>query len=257
MSASIASSLGHPIGIVTERSQELESFLTALATEAYTASAGAPAFQYHPSFTDPVLGSPLRPGSGSRSELRSCALDEVIRNSYYSVQEPFETFCHPSYSPAVGGNSCDSSPFPTCLGLDVPADPKLVEPAKTPPSGHSGEFHAVPRPVYQGHKCRHSAQRLGDQETHGHICRYTCPAANCRKCFAGYSERNRHIRSRHRPPTLGCRKCDYRQSRKDVFREHCKKRHPGEVIEDLLIRLVQVGRRPYEPATSLRTGGNN
>jgi hypothetical protein len=252
--APIPSCLGFPIDLVTEQSPEMDSFFTAPATETNTTSEGAPTSQYHlsRSRTVAVLGSPLLPVY--RSEL---PLDDVIRSSYYSVssQEPSEIYCHSNYFPP---SEVDSSSFPTCPGPDVLAeatDPKPAEPWETPPHSESQGVH---RPVHHGHKCGHSSQRIGDQETHDYLCRYSCPVADCGKCFSGQSERNRHIRSKHRPPTLGCRKCSYRQSRKDVFREHCKKRHPGELIEDLLVRLAQVSRRAYKPETGLRTAcGNN
>jgi hypothetical protein len=218
------------------------------ATDANTTSAGpvgAPAFQYYPSrsHTVPIFGSPSLPVYRDRSEL---PLDDVTRSSYYSTVsfQPSEIFCH------FPRAEDDSPPFPTCPGLDVLAeatDPKLAEPFETPPHSESQGVHL---PVHHRHKCGHSAQRIGDQETHDHRCRYSCPITDCGKCFSGQSERNRHIRSKHRPPTLGCRKCDYRQSRKDLFREHCKKRHPGELIEDLLVRLAQVSRRGARPAVT-------
>jgi Zinc finger, C2H2 type len=239
----IASCLGYPKDPVTEQSPEMDSFFTAPATEANTTT---PTFQYHP----PLLGSPSL--SVHRPEL---PLDDVTPSSYHlavSSREPSEIFCHSSYFLPVDG---DSSLFPTYPGPDILAettDPKLAEPSETTPRSESQSVHG---PMHHGHKCGHSAQRIGDQETRDHICRYSCP--DCGKCFSGQSERNRHIRSKHRPPTLGCRKCDYRQSRKDLFREHCKKRHPGELIEDLLVRLAQVDRRAYKPGTGLSTARGN
>jgi Zinc finger, C2H2 type len=241
----IAPYLDYPKNLVTEQSPEMDSFFTAPATEANTTTL---TFQYHPS----LLGSPSLPTY--RPEL---PLDEVTRSSYYlavSFRDPSEIFYHSSYfAPAEG----DSSLFLTCPEPDVIAeatDPKPAGPSETPPHSESQGIH---RPVHHGHKCGHSAQRIGVQETCDRICRYSCP--DCGKCFSGQSERNRHIRSKHRPPTLGCRKCDYRQSRKDLFREHCKKRHPGELIEDLLVRLAQVDRRAYKPGTTglLTARGNS
>lgn len=67
---------------------------------------------------------------------------------------------------------------------------------------------------------------------------FTCPFENCGRTFSGEWEKARHVKSVHYPPTIGCRECTYRQSRKDLFWEHCKKRHPGRSIEDLMVQLV-------------------
>ena len=64
--------------------------------------------------------------------------------------------------------------------------------------------------------------------------RFTC---HCGKSFSGEWEKARHIKAVHDPPTIGCRVCHYKQSRKDLFSEHCRKRHPGESIEELMVQL--------------------
>jgi hypothetical protein len=67
--------------------------------------------------------------------------------------------------------------------------------------------------------------------------RFTCPHDNCGKTFSGEWEKMRHIKTIHSPPTISCRECNYKQLRKDLFTEHCKKRHPGRSIDDLMIQL--------------------
>jgi len=99
---------------------------------------------------------------------------------------------------------------------------------------HSGSF--VHRPVLR----RHRFEQTGDQIGEPKICdrRFTCTIDNCGKSFSGEWEKARHIKSIHGPPTIGCRVCNYKQSRKDLFSEHCRKRHPGESIEELMVQLV-------------------
>ena len=82
---------------------------------------------------------------------------------------------------------------------------------------------------------RHSGDQIGESRIYDR--RFTCQS--CSKSFSGEWEKARHIKSIHRPPTIGCRECNYKQSRKDLFSEHCKKRHPGESIEELMVQLVQ------------------
>lgn len=94
---------------------------------------------------------------------------------------------------------------------------------------HSGSL--IHHPVLK----RQSYERTTDQIVDR---RFTCTVENCGKSFSGEWEKTRHIKSLHRPPTIGCRDCSYKQSRKDLFSEHCKKRHPGISIEELLVHLV-------------------
>lgn len=95
------------------------------------------------------------------------------------------------------------------------------------------------RPILKRQRYERSADQIGGQG----ICdrRFVCNFANCGKDFSGEWEKRRHIQSIHCPPTIGCRECNYKQSRKDLFSEHCKKRHPGEAIEDLMVHLVASG----------------
>lgn len=88
------------------------------------------------------------------------------------------------------------------------------------------------RSIHRKHRSDSSAYRIEGQDT-----RFMCTVENCGKNFSGEWEKTRHIKSMHFPPTIGCRKCNYKQSRKDLFSEHCKKRHPGESIEGLRVQL--------------------
>ncbi len=113
-------------------------------------------------------------------------------------------------------------------------DYPLAEAMEAQPHGH-GAFHlreSERRSILKKHRYEPSAYRIEGQDT-----RFTCTFENCGKNFSGEWEKSRHIKSMHCPPTIGCRKCNYKQSRKDLFSEHCKKRHPGESIEDLKVQL--------------------
>jgi hypothetical protein len=96
---------------------------------------------------------------------------------------------------------------------------------------HTGRL--VDRPVLKRQK---TADQMGVQGTYDR--RVTCTVNNCGKSFSGEWEKMRHIKSLHHPPTIGCRDCNYKQSRKDLFSEHCRKRHPGESVEELMVQLV-------------------
>ncbi|KAF8264649.1 hypothetical protein EI94DRAFT_441077 [Lactarius quietus] len=110
----------------------------------------------------------------------------------------------------------------------------LAEGVEANPYGH-GAYHfgeLEPRSIQRKHRYEASAYRIEGQDT-----RFMCTVENCGKNFSGEWEKTRHIKSMHCPPTIGCRKCNYKQSRKDLFSEHCKKRHPGESIEELRVQL--------------------
>jgi len=115
-------------------------------------------------------------------------------------------------------------------------DYPLAEAMEVMPHGHSA-FHfgeLEHRSILKKHRYEPSAYRIEGQ---GQDTRFMCTIENCGKNFSGEWEKTRHIKSMHCPPTIGCRKCNYKQSRKDLFSEHCKKRHPGESIEDLRVQL--------------------
>ncbi|KAI0280096.1 hypothetical protein BGY98DRAFT_965595 [Russula aff. rugulosa BPL654] len=99
---------------------------------------------------------------------------------------------------------------------------------------HSGSL--IHRPVLRRHRHEQTGDQIGDPRIYDR--RFTCTFNNCGKSFPGEWEKVRHIKSIHTPPTIGCRVCNYKQSRKDLFSEHCRKRHPGESIEELMVQLV-------------------
>ena len=123
-------------------------------------------------------------------------------------------------------HSTVASPPPTDLGQDIPVEViGANSDTNLPPSNLSH------RPVHKRRKYGIVHQTRG-QATHDHsrVCPY------CGQEFYGKLEMVRHFKSRHRPPTIGCRICDYKQSRKDLFKLHCKK-HPTESIESLMVPL--------------------
>ncbi|KAI0255327.1 hypothetical protein BJV78DRAFT_1179207 [Lactifluus subvellereus] len=136
----------------------------------------------------------------------------------------------------VEGYPCGTPPLPTCLGMNVPVEAMGAKPDTYDPRSYPGNFPH--RPVHKGRKCGSPAHQMGERATRDHRCRVTCPVAGCGGNFSGQSEKNRHIRSKHRPPTIGCRRCNYKQSRKDLFSKHCKRHHPGESLEALIVRLI-------------------
>ena len=99
---------------------------------------------------------------------------------------------------------------------------------------HSGSL--VHRPDLRRHRHEQTGDQIGEPRIYDR--RFTCTFNNCGKSFSGEWEKARHAKSIHGPPTIGCRVCNYKQSRKDLFTEHCRKRHPGESIEELMVQLV-------------------
>jgi hypothetical protein len=125
-------------------------------------------------------------------------------------------------------NHCGRLPPPTVPGADVLAEAVNAEPDTYGPMLHSSILGA-----YSTHKIdngEQSAHPIGVQPT----CDRRFPCEQCGKNFSGKWEMDRHVKSIHGPPTIGCRACNYKQSRKDLFNEHCKKRHPTESREDLM-----------------------
>jgi len=132
--------------------------------------------------------------------------------------------------------------FTTEMSQGYPAIPTqdydyfLADFVEAKPEGHAAfhynelEHRSIPRSSRQRYDT--PGYRIDGQET-----RFVCTVENCGKNFSGEWEKTRHINSMHRPPTIGCRKCNYKQSRKDLFSEHCKKRHPGVSIEELRVQL--------------------
>lgn len=110
----------------------------------------------------------------------------------------------------------------------------LAELGDTKPPGHDASYvgELERRSIHRKHRSESSAYRMEGQDT-----RFMCTVENCGKNFSGEWEKTRHIKSMHCPPTIGCKRCNYKQSRKDLFTEHCKKRHPGESVEELRVQL--------------------
>ncbi|KAI0261751.1 hypothetical protein BC834DRAFT_845412 [Gloeopeniophorella convolvens] len=87
------------------------------------------------------------------------------------------------------------------------------------------------------HRLNGPACRTHVREDNGPDHRFVCDVEDCGKRFAGEWERTRHVKSMHCPPTIGCKRCNYKQSRNDLFSEHCKKRHPNVPVEELKVQL--------------------
>ena len=141
---------------------------------------------------------------------------------------------HSSGSPP-GGLSFDGNlAIPPGLGVNASTAGAM----DTRP-GHYGTTYwdgSAQRPVSKRQKNERPASQPVGQGAPDR--RFTCTVDNCGKDFSGEWEKARHIKSIHGPPTIGCRECNYKQSRKDLFSEHCRKRHPGESIDGLMVDLV-------------------
>jgi hypothetical protein len=105
------------------------------------------------------------------------------------------------------------------------------------PDTYDHRLHSTVCPVHKTHNCEHPAHRIRGHTT----CERKFTCEQCSKGFSGKWEMDRHVKSIHGPATIGCRRCNYKQSRKDLFSEHCKKRHPEERIEDLMHHLSTEG----------------
>jgi hypothetical protein len=186
---------------------------------------GTPELSHSPSAVVPIQADSTE--SWTRMDIGADGV--VAQSSCYPLdlfQGLWENNCRLSCSPAMEGDVCGRSPSPTFQ--DVDAKPETYSPWSHP-------SNLSIRPVHKRHKCELSAHRIGGQVTGDR--RFICTVDGCRKHFSGKWEMDRHIRSVHLPPTIGCRSCNYKQSRKDLFSEHCKKRHPAEQIEDLMLPL--------------------
>jgi len=141
---------------------------------------------------------------------------------------------HSSGSPPGGLGFDGNLATPPGLGVNVPT----AEGMDTRPGLYGAPYwdSSAQRPVSKRQKSERTAGQPVGQG--GPDRRFTCTFDNCGKDFSGEWEKMRHIRSIHGPPTIGCRGCSYKQSRKDLFSEHCRKRHPGESIDGLMIDLV-------------------
>ena len=165
------------------------------------------------------------------NKVHSGVPDTMGQGSYYPNVWGQE--CRNSYSsgyPPDGlGTSRGSLATPPCVNAKAPTTEAM--------DVIQGQYNAIHlggmlhHPVLRRHRYEQTGDQIGDR-------RFTCTFNNCGKSFSGEWEKARHIKSIHGPPTIGCRACNYKQSRKDLFSEHCRKRHPGESIEGLMVQLV-------------------
>lgn len=206
-----------------------------------------------PSFTSPAntaITQAPRGSSSSPSTSASSWGDSICWGNWPPYPGIPSTVGQGCYSTVVGQGSRDdyhsSGSSPGGLGFDgnLATPPGLGVNAPTAGAmdvrpGQYGTNHwdgLVQRPVSRRQKNERSAGQPAGQG--GSDRRFTCTVDNCGKDFSGEWEKLRHIRSIHGPPTIGCRECNYKQSRKDLFSEHCKKRHPGESVDGLMIDLL-------------------
>ena len=170
------------------------------------------------------------------SRMHSSVPSAVSQGSYhlnFLDQEPgnFPISGTPPDGLGTFGGSLAASPGPDARAPTTEAtDVKLEQYSAI----HSGSL--IHHPVLKRQNYERTTDQIAVQETFDR--RFICTIDNCGKSFSGEWEKTRHIKSIHRPPTIGCRDCAYKQSRKDLFSEHCKKRHPGISIEELLVHLV-------------------
>jgi hypothetical protein len=160
------------------------------------------------------------------SKVHSGAPNAMGQWSYYPNVRDQEVSNH-SFGYPSGGLNAFSGSLATSPGVNAKAPTTEVDVRQ----GQYNDIHSgslVHRPVLRRHP----------QQTRIYDRRFTCTINNCGKSFSGEPEKARHIRSIHELPTIGCRMCSYKQSRKDLFSEHCRKRHPGQSVEDLMVQLV-------------------
>ncbi|KAI9453735.1 hypothetical protein F5148DRAFT_458596 [Russula earlei] len=163
--------------------------------------------------------------------------NEMGQVSYYSTvldQRSIHGFQRSTSPPNGLSTFGDSLDTPPSLGGN--ADTTEVMDVK--PGEHNAiHLGSLPHlPMAKRRKHEGSADQIGGQRTIDR--RFACTIDDCGKDFSGEWEKMRHIRSIHCPPTIGCRACNYKQSRKDLFSEHCKKRHRGESVDELMVQLV-------------------
>jgi hypothetical protein len=177
---------------------------------------------------DPYPARPAFPVQGGSASLESRA-----GTSFLVPSVPMQNLSYPTYSlqgfPENYRHRLHSQQVPEIGGI-------LAETADEMPGTyghHLRSSNSEAGSVHNTHGKEHSAHRMRGHST----CesRFTCDF--CGKEFSGKWEMGRHVESIHNPPKFGCRRCQYKQSRKDLFREHCKKRHPGEPIEGLMQQL--------------------
>lgn len=178
-----------------------------------------------PSFTLPanttISQVPL--GSSSASSLR----DSIPWG--HSHQGFGEDYHSPNSLP--GGLGFDRNlAIPPGLGVDAPTMNVIP--------GHYGADYrdgSVQRPVSQRQKSEQSTRQTVRQG--GPYQRCPCWVDGCHKEFATKSEMMRHAKSMHEPPGIGCKGCDYKCSRIDAFKQHCKKDHSNELAANLQVDI--------------------
>ena len=204
----------------------------------FTSSANA-------AITQVPLGS-----SSSSSSSESSWRDSMLLGNWHLFPGIPSTVGQGCYSTVVGQGSMDdyhssgtppgglgfdgNLATPPGLGVNVPT----AEGMDTRPElyGATDWDGSAQRPVSKRQKSERTAGQPVGQG--GPDRRFTCTFDKCGKDFSGEWEKMRHIKSIHGPPTIGCRRCSYKQSRKDLFSEHCRKRHAGESIDGLMVDLV-------------------
>ena len=156
------------------------------------------------------------------------------QGSYYFLDQ--ESGNYPSSGSPPDGLGTFGGNVATSPGLDVrtPTTETVDIKSELYSAIHSGSL--MHGSVLKRQNYERTTDQIGVQETYDR--RFTCTIKNCGKSFSGEWEKTRHIKSLHFPPTIGCRDCNYKQSRKDLFSEHCKKRHPGISMEELMVQLV-------------------
>ena len=171
-----------------------------------------------------------------RSKVHSGVPNTMGQESYYSNVRDREASNYHSPGYPSDGFSTFSGSLATspCLHVKYPTTEAMDVRQGQYDAIHSGSW--VHRPVLGRHRYEQSGDQIGEPRLYDR--RFTCTVNNCGKSFSGEWEKARHIKSIHGPPTIGCRVCNYKQSRKDLFSEHCRKRHPGESIEELMVQLV-------------------
>jgi hypothetical protein len=199
----------------------LSSYSPSLSSSSYTSSSSSLASSWNPApWTD-------------WSKAHSGVLSAMGQGSYYAnFLDQASGNYHGSGSPPDGLGTFSSSPA-TSPGLDAR---DITSEAMDVSPGQYSAIHSGSLVQRQRQKYERNDDQIGVQGTYDR--RFTCTFDNCGKSFSGEWEKTRHIKSLHYPPSIGCRDCNYKQSRKDLFSEHCKKRHPGESIEELMVHLV-------------------
>jgi hypothetical protein len=185
---------------------------------------------FYPLPADPIQGTFLYTQSRQLQALSTGSAESWVSMGALDQSVTAQHVHYPGAYSSQGllANHCGRLPSPTVSGADGLAEAMNAEFDTYDPMLHSSNFGA-----YSTHKtdnCEQFTHQIRGQPT----CDRRFPCEQCGKLFSGKWEMDRHVKSIHSPPTIGCRACNYKQSRKDLFNEHCKKRHPRESREDLM-----------------------